>query len=158
MAKRAIRSSMCTSSAAIISGVTSVLPATSLDRLEGSVATSAISTYRSRSRPVSSSSNSDPGSASARANAHRLLSLVHGPVHLHDVAFLANPTAEEQPGGPVIARLRVDLQHWFITDPMLNDAVRARLHADASDRPRSHGPRPAGLRAARHLPGSLVLI
>ena len=44
METREIRSSICTSRAATISSVTRVVPATSFDRWDGSVATSAIST------------------------------------------------------------------------------------------------------------------
>ncbi len=68
MSMRPMNTSICCSRRSTIAGVTSVVPACSFDRLDGSVVTSAINTYRSRSSPVNNWSSSDPGSTSARAS------------------------------------------------------------------------------------------
>ena len=66
--KRVVTSSMIGSSAATISAVTSVTPASSLCRFSGAVASSAPTTNSSRCSRTSSSSSSEPRSVSARAS------------------------------------------------------------------------------------------
>ena len=67
-----------------ISAVTRVVPGLSFDRLDGSVATSAISTYRSRSSAVSSWSNSESGLGLGPGQPHGRLRLVDRAGDLHD--------------------------------------------------------------------------
>ena len=70
------------------------------------VASSAISTYRSRSRPTSISSSSPPRSVRGPGQADGGLGLVDGAVGLGPGVVLGHPTAEEQAGGAVVALVR----------------------------------------------------
>ncbi len=104
-----MRSSISGSSRSTIVWLTLDSPGVSLPRFSGAVASSAISTYRSRSRPTSSSSSSPPGCASTRGDAEHGLRLVDHAVGARLLGVLAYPSAVEEPGRAVIALLRVDL-------------------------------------------------
>ena len=92
-----------------MSSVTRFCPAVSFDRLAGAVASSAISTHRSRSRPMSIASSSLPALALGPCHAENRLRLVDRAVRRRERAVLAHPSAEEQPGRPVVALAGVDL-------------------------------------------------
>ena len=141
--------SRCRSSSAVtISSVTSVVPATSLERCEGSVVTSAISTYSSRSSRVSRYVELGPGLRLGPGHAHGRLGLVDRAGHLHHGRVLGHPAAVEEAGRAVVAGPGVDLQHGVLTGlPMLNDRRRS-----ATARLRGRGPISPGFGSPRRDP------
>ena len=85
-----------------MAAVTADVPGVSLRRFSGSVASSAISTYRSRSIDTITPASSRLGAGFGPRQAEHGLRLVDGAVGRGQLAVLADPAAVEEPGRAVV--------------------------------------------------------
>ncbi len=111
---------------ATISAVTRVAPATSFVRLDGAVATSAMSTYRSRSRRGQELVELRSGLCLGPGQAHRRLGLVDGPVEL---AWRPSPCAPDRRRAARWSRRRPSSCRSSARRPHRDDAKRHRPRA-----------------------------